>query len=394
MDMDVETNLVCDSMWFENILWLLGLSYALFSLGLWRIWNRMPVFRPSQPENKGGEEEILISVVVPVRNEAGNIRALLEDLDRQTLDKALFEVWIADDSSTDNTTAIVEDFAIKSHLNLHLLKLNDDRVASPKKRAINAAVQKAGGRLIVTTDGDCRVGDEWLSAIASFYRATGAKCISGPVTFTEEKNLADNLQTVEFSSLVGSGACSIAAKRPTMCNGANFAYEKSVFFEVGGFESVDQIGSGDDELLMQKIVRKYPGGAYFLKSSEAIVRTAPHKTWAGFRNQRQRWASKWKYYESPWPRVLAVFIFLSSFSVLAAVVAYAAGALSGYTLISLVLLRILPEWLFIGSVLRFLEKEHTLWCIPIVQVVYPFYVLFFGLAGQKGSYSWKGRKLK
>jgi len=92
--------------------------------------------------------------------------------------------------------------------------------------------------------------------------------------------------------------------------------------------------------------------------------------------------------------VLAVFVFLSSLSVLSAVVAYVTGALSGYTALALVLLRILPEWLFIGSVLRFLEKEQALPYIPLVQVIYPFYVLFFGLAGQKGMYSWKGRRLR
>jgi hypothetical protein len=32
--------------------------------------------------------------------------------------------------------------------------------------------------------------------------------------------------------------------------------------------------------------------------------------------------------------------------------------------------------------------------IPFVQVIYPFYVIFFGLVAQKKSdYIWKGRKL-
>ncbi len=381
-------------MWFENILWLLGASYALFTLGLWRTWKGMAVFQPAQVKSPGVTGEILISVVIPVRNEAANIPALLKDLDRQLLGKTLFEVWIVDDNSTDETTAIVADFAAQSDLNLHLLELNDDRTDSPKKRAIGAAIQRAGGLLVVTTDGDCRVGEEWLSTIASFYQVTGAKCISGPVTFTEEETLTDYMQTVEFSSLVGSGACAIEAKRPTMCNGANFAYEKSVFFEVGGFEGVDQIASGDDELLMQKIVRKYPDGVYFLKSPEAVVRTTPHKTWAGFTAQRQRWASKWKHYTSASPKVLAVFVFLANLSVLIAGFSYGSGMLSGYTAFAIISLKILPEWLFLGAVLRFLKKGHTLGYIPLVQVFYPFYVIFFGLVGQRPTYLWKGRELK
>ncbi len=33
-----------------------------------------------------------------------------------------------------------------------------------------------------------------------------------------------------------------------MCNGANLAYEKSAFYEVGGFNNIDNIASGDDML--------------------------------------------------------------------------------------------------------------------------------------------------
>lgn len=379
--------------WLENGLWFLTGSYALFTLWLWRTWRGMPVLVRGAGEVAAGRE-VLISVIVPVRNEAANIRLLLEDLDRQSMPENAFEVIVVDDGSTDGTADLAREFAAGHHLQLRVLESDGDRAASPKKRAIRTAIQKAQGRYIVTTDGDCRVGEHWLASLAACFRHTGAVCVSGPVTFVGEETWTDSLQTVEFSSLIGSGACAIAAGRPTMCNGANFAYERVVFLEVGGFDGVDQIASGDDELLLQKISERYPNGINFLKSEDAIVRTAPHRDWRAFKSQRQRWASKWKYYTSASTKLLALFVFLANLAVLIAGLAYVAGLTSGYIAFAVILLKILPEWLFVGAVLRFLRKEHTLPYIPLVQLFYPFYVVFFGLAGQVKSYHWKGRKLR
>ena len=77
-----------------------------------------------------------------------------------------------------------------------------------------------------------------------------------------------------------------------MCNGANLAYEKKVFYEVNGFEGIDEIASGDDMLLMHKIQKVYPDKIMFLKSPEVIVQTQPAETLKDFMNQRIRWASK------------------------------------------------------------------------------------------------------
>jgi len=41
-----------------------------------------------------------------------------------------------------------------------------------------------------------------------------------------------------------------------MCNGANLAYEKQAFFDVNGFEGIDDVASGDDMLLMHKLFKK------------------------------------------------------------------------------------------------------------------------------------------
>ncbi len=375
----------------ESLLYLFISSYTFFTFALYYLWNRIETF-PLPVTLPDGE--LKVSVIIPVRNEQENIAHLLSDLEKQTLPYYLFEVWVVDDASTDNTANIVRELSSRSSMRIRLVLQSESNSASPKKEAIQRAISLANCDIIVTTDGDCRVTPDWLLAHLSAFVNPEIQLCSGPVTFLAEKKPTDYLQTVEFSSLVGSGACCIAIKRPTMSNGANLSYRKSAFLSVDGFKGTDQIASGDDEFLMHKIHANYPNSVCFLKTPHAIVRTASHDTWSGFYQQRKRWASKWTHYRSAYPKILAGYIFLINFSLIVAVFFMLTGNLSGYTLTALILLKILPEWLFISTLLRFLEKGHCIPAIPLVQLIYPFYVVTFGLSGQSKSYQWKGRVLK
>ncbi len=368
-------------------LWLLATAYALLTLTLWWSWQGLP-----RPVFDGTPPQTYLTVVIPVRNEAQHLPLLLADLDQQTYRH--FEVIVADDASTDATAQLATAHAQTAPYPLRVLTLTDDpAVASPKKRAIAQSIALATGTLIVTTDGDCRVGPRWLETLARFQHQTGAQLISGPVAFTTNGSVFGSLQTVEFASLIGAGAATLALGHPTMCNGANLCYQKAAFGAVNGFAGIDHVASGDDELLMHKLAAQFPGGVRFLKSREALVQTAAHGSWEAFYQQRKRWAGKWRAYTSLFPTVLAVAIFLCNLAPLVAVGLGLAGKLSVGTALGVVGLKLVPEWLFLGAVLGFLDKPNARWWIPATQVVYPFYVVFFGLAAQRPGIRWKGRKL-
>ena len=301
---------------------------------------------------------------------------------------------VVDDSSTDGTRELIKELAKTLSTEIRLIELTDAPTASPKKRAIETAIALATGELIITTDGDCRVGPKWIESFANYYLVTGAKLISGPVTFTEEKSLTDQLQTVEFASLIGSGAAAISAGHPSLCNGANLAYQKKAFYEVSGFEGVRHIASGDDEFLLHKIAAAYPADIHFLKNRESIVFTQSHQQWSLFFRQRKRWASKWKHYQSKTPLVLALYIFASNLSLILSGAFYLLRIISIYEVAFLWMLKCVPEWLFLGVVLKFLGKSKSIAFIPVTQIIYPFYVCLFGLAAQQPTYEWKGRKLE
>ena len=368
-----------------NFLFIL---YGLFCLALTSIWV-------CWPKEKGlfNTSNLYLSVIIPVRNEGENIVALLSDLENQRLDKNQFEVIIANDNSEDITAELIENFKLKSTLNIQLVHLNNDsQIKSPKKRAITTCINLAKGIIIVTTDGDCRLNQYWLEEIQAHFAKNETVFLSAPVSFFKAyksklmPNFWNKLQEIEFVSLIASGACSIKIGFPNMCSGANVAYHKSAFFQVGGFEGNEHIASGDDEFLMHKMASQFSGKVAYLKSQNAIVETAALPNFKSFFNQRKRWAGKWTHYKSFTPKLLALFIFSVNLGFIVALI-------TGH--MNLILIKLIPEFIFLACSLFFFKKSNLVLIVLLLQLIYPFYVVLFGLVSLKqNSYVWKERKLQ
>jgi glycosyltransferase involved in cell wall biosynthesis len=370
------------------ILYIIAISYSVGCLILLYSWHN--IHSISFNKNKSLP---FISVVVPVRNEEKYIITLLQLLEKQNYPTHLFEVIVANDASTDHTALLVENY--RASYPLTLLHLQNQPNSSPKKRAITQAIAQAKGELIVSTDGDCQMEANWLMSIGSFYAQTQAKLISGAVRLLADKTQGffNIFQCIEFGSLIGTGACSIWLKKPNMCNGANLAYQKKTFLEIGGFAGNENLASGDDEFLMHKIFAQYPNDVYFLKNVDALVSTYAHDTWHGFYQQRKRWASKWKHYKNWQTSALAIFIFLANVGIWSGLIYMAIQHKWEHFLI-IYLLKTLIEGLFLARIMQFVSHHKLIKWIPLVQLIYPFYVLLFGLVAQRKGYEWKERKLQ
>ncbi|MDJ1503253.1 glycosyltransferase [Xanthocytophaga agilis] len=378
---------------FAYIFLIIQILYALFTLILWIAWQKLPLYNPVT-------EAIVhtrISVIVVVRNEASNILNLLNSLSHQTYPKHLFSVYIVDDYSTDATVSLLKDFQSTSPFPLHILELKnysalDSINGNFKKKGIEWAISKSDGELIAMTDGDCLVPPNWLTTIARFQVQTNAQMICGAVTFTEPTIFA-KIQAVEFASLIGSGAATLQMGIPTMCNAANLVFTRRAFIDVNGYKDTASTATGDDLFLMHKIHQVYPTQVHFLKHPQTIVLTQPQPDLIAFYHQRKRWASKWHLYSDWRVSGIAIFIFVSSLSLLTSIPALFLNILPILFLIAGISLRWVSEWLFMGHILSFLKKRHLItWIFPI-QWLYPIYIVFFGLTAQKKGYSWKGRKL-
>jgi succinoglycan biosynthesis protein ExoA len=177
-----------------------------------------------------------VSVIVPVRNEAAQIRATILGLARQDFPTADYEILVIDGRSDDGTPEIVRE-PRSTVPNLRLFD-NPKRLASAAR---NVGVRNAGGKYVVIVDGHCRVtGPRFLRNIVEAFEATGADTLGRPQPLTCE-------DPTPFQRAVAAARASWLGHNPDSAifsNDARFvpadnvavAYRRDVFDLMGEFD--------------------------------------------------------------------------------------------------------------------------------------------------------------
>jgi cellulose synthase/poly-beta-1,6-N-acetylglucosamine synthase-like glycosyltransferase len=361
--------------------------YLLVVVYLIKGWSAL-----RRPSIKNASLSTKVTILIAARDEEERIRYTIEDIIAQDYPKHLTEVIIVDDHSTDNTANIIRSYTADG---IQLMQLKADKpLNSYKKKAIAEAIGRSKGDLMVATDADCRMGPQWLSSIVGYYETHNPVMISSPVTYFEERSLFERLQTLEFSYLIGIGAAFIGNGKASTCNGANLAYRKDVFYDVGGFKGIDDLASGDDELLLQKVAVQYPNQIAFFKSPQAIVYTHAKHTLQEFLQQRRRWASKSTRYKDKKIVALAVGIWLFNLSL---IVNALLGLYNVYFLklfLIQFLLKFVFEAAFLIPITNFFKRTHLIALLIILAPIHIIYFVYVGLIGNTRKYAWKGRIVK
>lgn len=364
----------------------LTMLYLIVIRYLRKGWKSIPYFKST-----GREQDTTVSVLIAARNEEHNIAATLADILCQDYPKHLFDIIVVDDHSTDDTAEIVSSFAQQG---VRLIQLRENKpLNSYKKLALTRAIAQSNAELLVATDADCRMGKRWLSTLVALYEEERPHMISAPVMYHAETSLFEKLQTLEFLFLIGLGAAGIGNGKPSTCNGANLAYRRETFIELGGFDGIDHVASGDDELFLHKVSQKYPQGVRFCKSYDALVLTKAKESIGAFISQRKRWASKSTHYKNKSIVWLGVSIWL--FNVVLLIGASCAFFSSQYVLVIVcLLLKYIAERWFMAPICGFAKRPRLLALLPILTLIHTFYIVYIGITGNIGRYQWKGRYVR
>ncbi len=272
---------------FELLLCLTLFIYSNFLLfiisGLFR-HNVIPV------NDYPNEELPLASVVIAARNEEENLPALLEDLTRQSYPLNKTEVIIVNDRSTDRTGEILEK-ASKKYSFIKIVNINNkSKDMTPKKHALDQGINTSKGKVIISTDADCRVGENWvLSMVNSTIKS---KSITVGFSKVLGNSFLSQYQLIDFLGIITANAGAFGWGKYWSGTGQNLAYLKSDYVNINGFDLVKDEVSGDDMYLVQTISKLKSG---FLNiDPKSFVKTKPVKTISQFINQRTRWASNSK----------------------------------------------------------------------------------------------------
>ena len=373
------------------------LTYVLIGLlslfGLFYLWLEVRFYRALGTVREGRSTvnpPPRVSVLIAARNESTGIRATLDSVLDQDY-AGVWDVWVADDRSDDDTPQILAEYAEKYPERLHILTISDlPEGVSPKKHAISKMIEACEGDILCLTDADCIVQREWLTGILREFEP-GIELVAGHSyipTVPGKSPFIICMQAVETLIYRVAGTAGLAMHLPLTSTGNNLAYRKDFFKSVNGFENVIKIQSGDDDLLMQKLATDRPFAMRYCITPSTFVTTSGKETLKELWEQRKRWASKTIYYSRKIVFVLSmVFLFLTMLCVTAAFSPFSTEVLIA-TLVAFAL-KSLGDLILILRGLKIFRQEHLLkWCIPVEIVHAPFTVLavLFGLFGR---FKWK-----
>jgi len=333
------------------------------------------------------------SVIIPFRNEAEHLPELLQSIKNLSYPKRLFEIIFVDDASEDLSVKMIKNQLLKSGISFRVV-FNERKTNSPKKDAITTAISYAKYKWIVTTDADCVLPTHWLNCFDEFIQQTQTLCLAGPVAYSEEKSFLNRFQILDLLSLQGATLGGFGLKRPFLCNGANFAYNKDVFTSLNGFEGNNNIASGDDIFLLEKIAHQYPNQLHYLKNKQAIVTTKPQTTWNALCQQRIRWAAKTSNYNNGFGKLTGLIVLLMNIITVLVLVLTTIGMFEPKNGFYLITLKLIIDFALIYKTALFFNQQSILKRFIPVFFIYPFFSVFIAFTSLFSNYQWKGRKFK
>jgi len=364
---------------------VLTIAYAaavwLFTLG----WNRL----------SGGENrrQPPVSVVLAARNEADSIEACLRSLTRQGY-QGRYEVVVADDHSSDGTDRKVARWA-EAHAAVKLLPITSVPPGwAPKKHALSEAIAGSDGEIILTTDADCIVPPTWIEGMVRHFDP-GVDVVAGPVTLDDpgvRPTLWTRLQNLELFSLFAAAAGGMARGIIT-ASGGNLAYRREAYRRSGGLAAIRDLVSGDDDLLVQRMVSIAGAGMRFSIDPGTIVTTRPHARLGDFFRQRRRWASK-AVHQQPRNLLFLLITFLLNLFLAAAAISALVSDRGLIVPLSCFAVKVVAELILLARAAQRMGFRGWLPVFPLWELIHLPYIVVTGLAGLGGDLHWKDRRFR
>jgi cellulose synthase/poly-beta-1,6-N-acetylglucosamine synthase-like glycosyltransferase len=369
---------------------VLIISTCLYCIGL--LFFFIGLFFPNKKRYKNS---CFVSVVIAVRNESENIGRLLKDLTNQTFPSTQYEIVVVNDHSEDDTAEIVQHF-VDNYPNVRLLRTSDSSSdLTVKKKALQEGIESSLGEIILTTDGDCRVQPSWIETMVSYFSPE----VGMVVGFSQldqpggNASLFQKLQSLDFLSLMSGAQGALNLGRPLAASGQNFAYRRQAFDAVGGFSRIGHRISGDDVLLLQLVHKQTRWKIRFAPSSDCFNASPPEQSLKAFLNQRKRWASNGSY-QAVLNKPFFLYVlttFITNFTLLFSIIlGFLYPEVRTATALCL-LCKGLAEGLLLFKGCHLYRRFDLFPIFPFWFVLQVPYVVFVGILGSLGSFTWKER---
>ncbi len=154
-------------LWLTLLFVFLGASigyYSYLRIALRRNWN-LRIDKTNMPK---------VTVMVPIYNEEKTIGLKLENLAKLEYPDEKLQILLVNDSSNDGTLDEIANFSKRSSLDLTLLNI-PGRNGKPK--ALNKALERAKGDVIVVSDSDAFLPSNSLYAAMPYFADPSIGCV-------------------------------------------------------------------------------------------------------------------------------------------------------------------------------------------------------------------------
>jgi len=185
----------------------------------------------------------LITIILPIRNEAKYIKQTLEPILYQKNIEKEIEILIVDGMSTDDTRNIITKYQ-KGHPNIILID-NSEKIVSI---GFNRALNESKGDIIIRVDGHCEIAPDYIQKCLECLEKINADCVGGATEHVASGLVGQSIKMAQ-SSFFGVGGVSFRKKVEkgeyvdTLAFGA---YKREVFDQLGGYDE-ELVRNQDDE---------------------------------------------------------------------------------------------------------------------------------------------------
>jgi cellulose synthase/poly-beta-1,6-N-acetylglucosamine synthase-like glycosyltransferase len=330
------------------------------------------------------KQDFFISVVVAARNEEKRIIPCLKSLEELRYPQDKYEVIFVDDHSSDNTAKVIGSYCEKNK-NWKVVSLDKKSTKlRGKKNALQNGIFVAKGEIIFTTDADCTVPSNWLTIMSGYFKS-GVSMVLGYSPLIRSDKFYFRL--LQFDNVFSGIASAATAKLgyPFTSVGRNLAYRKDSYEDVGGFHSLQNFKSGDDIHLTGRFRHNDNGKIDYCAAPESFVKTQIPSTLMEVVQQQIRKNSK-TFQLSGWSIFAMLTIFVYYF-VLLTIPFY----LPSWLMMWLILIasKFLMEFLPLRKAAIIFEQKDLIPYIPLMQLIYPLYIIVFSVIGTFQFYQWK-----
>ncbi len=313
-------------------------------------------------EPKKHRKNIAISVIICAKNEAENLTSFLPSVITQNYPD--FEIILINDASYDHTLKVMEEFA-SNHDNIKIVNVeNNEAFWGNKKYALTLGIKASKNDFLLFTDADCKpVSKYWIKQMSAHF-SNEKTIVLGYGAYTKTKNSLLN-KLIRFETLITAIYYFSFAKMgmPYMGVGRNLAYRKDAFFNAKGFVNHMNILSGDDDLFVNQVATHKNTAICISKNS--FTASIPETSFNSWFQQKRRHVSTANYYKLK-HKLLLGLIYISNFFFWVTGLALIIFQFNWQIVISLFILRLIVQYIVIGSSSKKLKENDLLTTLPFL----------------------------